>query len=155
VHEQRTFLDAISAAAKAAHTRTGVPASVTVAQAILESDWGRSQLAEQANNYFGVKATSGIGGDGVIWLPTTEVDADGEAYSTTSAFRAYKSMLEAVTDHNELLRRLPRYAPAMHATADPRQFARLLQSGGYSTDPDYADKLISLMDRYDLYQLDA
>ncbi len=77
-NNQQAFLDVTAAAARDAAFQTGVPASVTVAQAILESDWGRSQLAQAANNYFGIKATSSLGNDGLIWLPTSEYDDSGQ-----------------------------------------------------------------------------
>ena len=132
-----------------------MPASITVAQAILESDWGRSTLATAASNYFGIKAMGGLGNDGVVWLSTDEYGADGQEYETISPFRAYRTLTDSIVDHDRLLTDLSRYAPAMQAANDPRQFAQLLTQGGYSTDPSYADKLIALMDRYNLYSLDA
>ncbi len=153
-NQQQAFLEVTTAAARDAAFQTGVPASVTVAQAILESDWGRSQLAQTANNYFGIKATSSLGNDGLIWLPTSEYDASGETYDTISPFRAYKSLTDSMTDHDRLLL-TGRYAVAMRVANDPKQFAQQLYAAGYSTDPAYADKLIALMDRYDLYRLDA
>lgn len=152
---QQTFLKQAEGAAVAAKSQTGVPASVTVAQAILESDWGRSTLATGASNYFGIKAMGGLGNDGVVWLPTSEFNADGQEYQTISPFRAYKSLTDSLVDHDRLLSGLARYAPAMQAASDPRQFAQLLSQAGYSTDPSYADKLIALMDSYNLYGLDA
>jgi flagellar protein FlgJ len=143
------------AAARQASARTGVPASVTVAQAILESDWGRSALAQDANNYFGMKSMGTLGDDGVVWMPTSEYDGAGQLYQTTSAFRAYKSLADSVTDHDLLLENSARYAPAMRVANDPKQFAQQLALNGYSTDPAYADKLIALMDRYGLYSLDS
>jgi hypothetical protein len=151
---QQAFLEATATAARDAAFQTGVPASVTVAQAILESDWGRSQLAQTANNYFGIKATSSLGNDGLIWLPTSEYDASGESYDTISPFRAYKSLTDSMTDHDQLLL-TSRYAPAMRVANDPKQFAQQLYAAGYSTDPAYADKLIALMDCYDLYRFDT
>jgi hypothetical protein len=151
---QRAFLDATARAARAGAARTGVPASVTVAQAILESDWGRSSLAVDANNYFGIKAIGSLGSDGVVWLPTGEVDADGQAYQTISAFRAYKSLTDSVVDHDRLLGTTSRYAAAMRSSNDPKEFAQQLSEAGYSTDPAYADKLVALMDGYALYRLD-
>jgi flagellum-specific peptidoglycan hydrolase FlgJ len=153
--QQQIFLDTAAQAARDSAVMTGVPASVTVAQAILESDWGRSQLAQSANNYFGIKAMGPLSPDGVIWLPTSEYDDAGQLYQTISAFRAYKSLTDSMTDHDLLLETSSRYAAAMRAAQDPKQFATLLAKAGYSTDPAYADKLISLMDRYNLYQLDA
>jgi hypothetical protein len=155
IDQRQVFLNSAARAAMSASARTGVPASVTVAQAILESDWGRSTLAQYAGNYFGIKATGGLGNDGVVWMPTVEYDADGQVYETISAFRAYRTLTDSLIDHDLLLRGASRYAPAMQARHDPRQFAQLLAEAGYATDPEYADKVIALMDRYDLYRLDA
>jgi hypothetical protein len=152
--DQWAFVNDVSSAAIVASTSTGVPASVTVAQAILESDWGRSALSQSANNYFGIKAVGGLGNDGVVWLPTGEFDAQGQSYETTSAFRAYRSLDDSFADHDRMLSTSSRYQAAMQAASDARQFAEDLESAGYATDPDYASKLIALMDRYDLYQLD-
>jgi hypothetical protein len=152
---RQAFLDATAKAARAGAAQTGVPASVTVAQAILESDWGSSALAVDANNYFGIKATDYLGTDGVVWLPTSEFDDAGQAYATVSPFRAYKSLADSVTDHDHLLTSASRYAGAMRLSNDPKQFAQELLDAGYSTDPEYADKLVALMDSYDLYRLDG
>lgn len=153
--DEPAFLGATAQLARQAMAVTQVPASVTVAQAVLESDWGRSALAQNANNYFGLKAAGALGDDGVVWLPTSEYDASGNLYTTNNAFRAYKSLADSVADHDQVLQTASRYAPAMQASSDPRQFATLIAQEGYSTDPDYADKLIALMDRYNLYQLDS
>jgi len=151
---RQAFIDATANIARADAATTGVPASVTVAQAILESDWGHSALAQDANNYFGIKAIGSLGTDGVVWLPTSEFDDAGQLYATVSAFRAYKSLADSMADLDHLLRTAPRYAAAMQLSNDPKQFAHELSAAGYSTDPDYADKLVALMDSYDLYGLD-
>ena len=153
--QQQAFLDAAADAARQGSAQTGVPASVTVAQAILESGWGSSQLSVTANNYFGIKALGNLGPDGVVWMPTSEYDSSGGIYQTVSPFRAYRSMADSLTDHDLLLATSSRYASAMKAAKDPRQFAAQLAADGYSTDPAYADKIVSLMDRYDLYRLDS
>ncbi len=152
--DQWAFVDSAAGAAIVASQGTGVPASVTVAQAILESDWGRSQLSLSANNYFGIKALGGLGNDGVVWMSTGEFDAEGQAYQTMSPFRAYRSLTDSLIDHDVMLSTSTRYALAMQSASDARQFAQGLADAGYATDPEYADKLISLMDRYDLYRLD-
>jgi hypothetical protein len=149
------FLQAAGEAARLGQTETGVPASVTVAQAILESSWGQSALALDANNYFGIKAMGSEGTAGVVWMPTSEYDDSGQLYQTMSAFRAYNSLTDSLEDHDVLLESLARYAPAMQAAHDPKQFAALIAQEGYSTDPAYADKLVQLMDSYNLYQFDA
>ncbi len=155
VNQQQAFLAAAIPAARQATAATHVPASVTVAQAILESDWGRSALAQDANNYFGMKVMGTLGNDGVVWLPTSEYDDSGNVFTITSAFRAYKSLADSIADHDQLLETASRYAPAMQATDDPRQFAALIAQEGYSSDPAYADKVVALMDRYDLYDFDS
>ncbi len=152
---QQSFIEGVAAAAKAARQATGVPVSVTVAQAILESNWGRSQLSAEANNYFGIKAFGGLGSDGAVWMPTMEYDSAGDAYTTLDPFRAYKTLADSVLDHDSLFIRLSRYAPAMAVKDDPKAFAVAIMDGGYSTDPSYANKLVSLMDRYDLYRFDG
>ncbi len=147
------FLAAAVAAAQASQRETGVPASVTLAQAILESNWGRSQLAQQAKNYFGIKANGVPGPAGVVYIATWE-HLNGRDITVQAAFRAYNSMEESFADHGRYLRDKPIYAQAMRHKDDARQFARLIHAAGYATDPGYADKLIRLMDRYNLYQYD-
>ena len=149
------FLNAAAQAARQGAQLTGVPASVTVAQAILESDWGRSSLAQDANNYFGMKVMGTLGNDGLVWMPTSEYDDSGQLYETTSAFRAYKSLADSMLDHDRLLQLASRYSGAMKSTTNPQRFATLIAQEGYSTDPAYSDKLVALMDHYNLYQLDA
>lgn len=148
------FIQTVSGAARTSEAQTGVPASVTIAQAILESDWGSSLLTREANNYFGIKASSqAAGSNGLIWMPTLEY-LSGQWVSEMAAFRAYQSVADSVADHGWLLRSLPRYAPAFQAANDPREFARRIAAEGYSTDPSYATKIIQLMDAYNLYQFD-
>ena len=152
--DRDAFIAQIGDAARASQTLTGVPASVTVAQAILESDWGDSVLSRQANNYFGIKAMGQVGNDGAVWLRTMEYDAHGSAYYTLAPFRAYKTLVDGVTDHSQLFVRLPLYRAAMQAAATPDEFARRITAAGYSTDPAYATKLIGLMVKYNLYRFD-
>jgi Mannosyl-glycoprotein endo-beta-N-acetylglucosaminidase len=149
------FIAALGEAARASHATTGVPASVTLAQAILESNWGESLLTRAANNYFGIKALGRVGNDGVVWMRTTEYDDEGAAYATQAPFRAYKTVVDSVTDHSQLFQRVSLYRAAMRATRDPDEFARRIADAGYSTDPAYASKLIGLMLKYDLYRFDS
>jgi flagellar protein FlgJ len=131
-----------------------VPASVAIAQAILESDWGGSRLSAEFHNYFGIKATSKPGTAGVVWFNTWEV-IDGANVTVRAAFRAYARAADSFIDHGRFFIENPRYAAAMAARHDPRQFAREINKAGYATDPNYAPKLITLMDRYDLYAYDV
>jgi len=90
-HDQ--FVSAVADAARAAGT-TNAPVSVTVAQAILESNWGQSLLSREANYYFGIKATGQLGNVGAVWMPTLEVGEAGP-YRVLAAFRAYKSLADS------------------------------------------------------------
>ncbi len=150
---QEQFIASIAEAAVESADTTGVPASVTIAQAILESYWGSSRLAREANNYFGIKAQARGGSAGSVWFDVWEV-IGGRNVMQAQAFRAYKSIAESFVDHGLFILENGRYAVAMAAKGNPRQFAREVNRAGYATDPSYAGKLIGLMDRYDLYRYD-
>jgi flagellum-specific peptidoglycan hydrolase FlgJ len=150
---QEQFISSIAEAAVDSANSTGVPASVTIAQAILESYWGSSRLAREANNYFGIKAQTRNGNAGSILFDVWEV-IGGRNVMESQAFRAYTSVAESFVDHGRFFLENGRYATAMAARDDPRQFAREVNRAGYATDPAYANKLIGLMDRYDLYRYD-
>lgn len=149
--QARFIMDAVEPA-QASQRETGVPASVTIAQAALESDWGRSRLATVGHNYFGIKASSGPGPAGVINMQTGEV-LNGRSVTVTAGFRAYHNMEESFADHGQFLRKNQRYA-ACFETKDPKEFARRLKAAGYATDPQYATKLINLMNKFNLYAYD-
>jgi flagellum-specific peptidoglycan hydrolase FlgJ len=151
---QEQFISSIAEAAVESADQTGVPASVTIAQAILESYWGSSRLAIEANNYFGIKAQTRNGSAGAIRFDVWEV-IGGRNIMQTQAFRAYNSIAESFVDHGLFFVENGRYGAAMAARNDPKQFAREVNRAGYATDPAYASKLIGLMDRYDLYRYDA
>lgn len=147
------FINTVGEAARLSQGVTGVPASVTVAQAILESDWGRSGLTRQANNYFGIKAVGRSGTAGYVTMPTLEV-ANGQAYWVDAPFRAYTSLADSVADHHRFLIENSRYRPAFAYSANPVRFAQAIHRAGYATDPNYTFSLVTLMDRYDLYRYD-
>ena len=130
-----------------------MPASVTIAQAILESYWGSSRLAHDANNYFGIKAQTRGGTAGSVSFSVWEV-LGGRNVAQWQAFRAYTTIADSFVDHGLFFVQNWRYASAMSARGDPKQFAREINRAGYATDPSYASKLIGLMDRYDLYRYD-
>lgn len=151
---QERFIASIGEAAIVSDEGTGVPASVTIAQAILESYWGSSRLAREANNYFGIKAQTKPGPAGVVWFDVWEV-VGGRNAQQRQPFRVYNTVAESFLDHGRFLLENPRYAAALAARNDSKQFAREIARAGYATDPAYASKLIQLMDRYDLYRFDA
>lgn len=154
VQQQRSFVDSIGPAAAESDRRTGVPASVTIAQAILESDWGRSKLSVEGKNYFGTKALPKPGTAGVVYMNTWEV-VNGQNVMKKEPFRAYKEAADSFQDHGKFFVENKRYAKAMAARNDAKQFAREINTAGYATDPNYASKLISIMDRLNLYRFDV
>jgi flagellar protein FlgJ len=117
-----------------------------VAQAALETGWGRAELrradGSPSYNLFNLKAGSGWKGP-VVEVPVTEY-ANGRPYTETARFRAYGSYVEAFADYAGLLRESPRYAEVLGKT-DGAAFARSLQQAGYATDPMYADKLTRII----------
>jgi flagellum-specific peptidoglycan hydrolase FlgJ len=151
---QREFILAVAPGARESHLRTGVPASVTLAQAILESDWGRSRLTREAKNLFGIKAHSRPGTAGVYHISTWEVEG-GADVMRVEPFKAYVTMAESIVDHGRWFHQQPRYARALAVRDDPRAFARAINDAGYATDPAYSAKLITLMDKFDLYAYDV
>ncbi len=151
---QERFIASLGEAAVVSQERTGVPASVTIAQAILESYWGSSRLAREANNYFGIKAQTRQGSAGVVWFDVWEV-MGGRNVMRAEPFRAYNTVAESFVDHGRFLLENGRYGAALAARGDARQFAREINRAGYATDPSYAGKLIGLMDRYNLYRFDG
>jgi flagellum-specific peptidoglycan hydrolase FlgJ len=161
---QKQFLKDASDAAKVSQQATGVPASIVVAQAVLESGWGKSHMGA-ANNYFGIKASEKNGvvdigpiAKGFVDKSTKEFDSHGNAFFVVAHFRAYETMADSFTDHGMFLKNGPRYAQVMTNYAnnkDASEFARGLQTAGYATDPDYASKLISIMTKNDLFKLNT
>ncbi len=150
---KRQFIEAAAAAAQESQRRLGVPASVTIAQAIHESYWGTSTLARNANNFFGIKARNGAGSAGTYWMDAWEV-FNGEDVVVPEPFRAYNDPGESFLDHGMFFLQNSRYHSAFRYTTDPRRFAQAIADAGYATDPDYAPKLIRIMDQYDLYRYD-
>ena len=144
---QQAFIEEVAPGAMEAQHRYGVPAAVTIAQAIDESGWGQSQLAAQDHNLFGIK---GVGPAGSVPLPTQEY-VNGQPVSTSASFRVYHNVTESIDDHGRLLADSGYYQQAMAHRQDPNEFAKAL-TGVYATDPNYGSNLISLMLRYGLYR---
>ncbi len=145
------FLQNTVLAAQQTQRSYGVPASITIAQAILESGWGESALAVKANNYFGIKAA--LTSEPYVEFPTTEFISGRQAH-VLGRFARYASPIDCFKAHGALLATSKRYIGAMAVAADPEAFAAQLQVCGYSTSPDYASRLIDLMRIYDLTQYD-
>lgn len=152
--DSATFIAKTSSWAQEEERQYGVPASVALAQAILESGWGESSLTKNAKNWFGIKCSSTVSPhqNGCYGVSTTEYDSSGNAYTTTAQFRKYDTDQNSFIDHGYFLSRLTRYAKAFNYTDNPDRFIVEVHLGGYATDPQYANKVINLMSKYNLYQ---
>jgi hypothetical protein len=149
------FIAAAAVGAQDSQHYYRVPAAVTIAQAILESGWGKSALAYFDKNYFGMKcSTQGSYANGCSTHATNECTPAGACFATTASFRTYATVTNSFADHGSMLASNLRYATAFTHVSNPDQFAVDIQHGGYATDPDYASKLSALMVKYNLYQYD-
>lgn len=122
-----------------------IPASITLAQGVLESGAGRSELALKANNHFGIKCNG--------WTGRKAYHDDDER---GECFRAYNSVFESYKDHSEFLTTSQRYSRLFRLKlTDYKGWAKGLKSCGYATSPVYASKLIDIIEVYKLYQYDT
>jgi len=122
-----------------------IPASITLAQGILESGHGQSTLAKKANNHFGIKCHKGWKGKSILH----DDDAKDEC------FRSYKNPLRSYKDHSLFLVERDRYSSLFKLNRkDYKSWAIGLKAAGYATDPKYAEKLISLIERFKLNRFD-
>ncbi|NLV94655.1 MAG: hypothetical protein GX031_08945 [Candidatus Riflebacteria bacterium] len=145
------FIALFGPVARESMRNTGVPASVTIAQAILETGWGRSSIGD-AKNLFGIKGTGPAGTTRV----STQECYNGQFVTIQDGFRRYNSWQESIDDHAKLLQN-SRYGGALNQykqTKNADNYARGIHQAGYATDPNYANKLINLMKSYNLYQWD-
>ena len=122
-----------------------IPASITLAQGVLESGYGEGTLAKKANNHFGIKCHKGWKGKSI----THDDDEKDEC------FRSYKNPLKSYRDHSLFLVDRDRYKDLFELKRkDYKGWARGLKAAGYATDPKYAEKLISLIERFNLTRFD-
>lgn len=148
------FIADIAPAAQQMQANYGVHASISIAQAILESDWGESDLSAVYNNLYGMK---GDNPENTVRLMTSEY-YNGEWVTIQANFRVYDSWAESVQDHallfvNGTTWDPDQYAPVLQA-ATYQEAAQALQDCGYATDPDYAEKLIAVIEQHALYEYD-
>jgi flagellum-specific peptidoglycan hydrolase FlgJ len=143
------FFMQYAAAAQAEERRSGVPASITLAQAALESGYGNRSIC---NNVFGIKAQKGY--IGPTCSAQTKEEYGGKIVTIIATFRAYSSVEQSFADHSAFLLRNSRYRFAL-AQDNPYAFANELQRAGYATDSQYANKLKSIMRSQNLTSLDT
>jgi len=150
--ENEKFLKSLILGAEAAQALHKVKASVTLAQAILESGWGKSALTKKANNLFGIKADKAWKGPTIL-MPTTEYYR-GHKQTVDAFFRRYLSLADSIKDHALFLKKNPRYKAAFDCPTGI-EFAKTIAECGYATDPGYAQLLISLIKQHNLEQYDV
>ena len=139
------YIEKYKSIAVAHMEKYGIPASITMAQGILESDAGNSALSLSSNNHFGIKCKKSWTGRKVYY----DDDAKGEC------FRAYPSVEASYEDHALFLDSSPRYDSLFsYPSNDYRSWARGLKAAGYATAPDYAERLVAIIEKYKLYILD-
>ncbi|ADZ92576.1 flagellar assembly peptidoglycan hydrolase FlgJ [Marinomonas mediterranea] len=141
------FVEALWPLAKQAGESIGVDPKAILAQAALESGWGKYPIAKEDGNasfnLFGIKADSRWSGDKAV-VNTLEY-RDGIAKKERAAFRAYSSFQDSFIDYADFLDTSERYKDALQAGDDAAMFAAYLQKGGYATDPDYATKIQNIL----------
>jgi flagellar protein FlgJ len=144
-----SFVQRMGGSAQVASAASGVPAPLILAQAALESGWGKREIraddGTQSFNLFGIKADRSWKGP-VVETTTTEY-VDGEPQRMRAKFRAYASYDEAFTDYAKFITRNPRYANVLAADT-PAEAAHGLQKAGYATDPQYGQKLVRIMQKF-------
>ena len=142
------FVDALWPVAEQAAAKINLPPEALLAQAALETGWGRHVMqhgtGDSSHNLFGIKADSRWQGDKVM-VSTLEY-RDGVALNTRANFRAYESFEYSFSDYVDFVQRNPRYQQALAQTNDPKAYFSALQEAGYATDPAYAQKIQRILD---------
>ncbi|WP_242775180.1 glycoside hydrolase family 73 protein [Brevibacillus parabrevis] len=151
--EPQAFIELVAGSARQSYLNYHIFPSITIAQAILESGWGQkvpvdSTTGRSSYNLFGIKGT---GPAGSVITVSKEV-VNGETVSHPSEFKAYYNYQQSIDDHAQFLLK-PAYKKVLMAQT-PQEAAQALSKAGYATDPQYADKLIRLIQNYNLSAYD-
>ena len=148
---QKNFIDSIKEAALEGYETNHILPSLTIAQAILESGWGKSSLSSEANNLFGIKAYNDWNGN-IINLSTNEYNNDCSSYTINADFKVYSSYYESVKDHTALLS-TKRYKTVRKAS-DYVDACYAVYNCGYATYPNYPEDLIEVIENFNLEEYD-
>ncbi|AKP68083.1 glycoside hydrolase family 73 protein [Companilactobacillus ginsenosidimutans] len=152
--EKNAFIKQVAPEAIKLGQQYGVLPSITIGQAILESDWGNSTLASKYNNYFGIKGTNP---DNTVVLETKEY-TNGQWVTINGRFRSYTDFRESMKDHALLLVNGTTWNSSQYqqviSSKDYIEAAVSLQTDGYATDPGYTSKIIHVIQKYDLMKYD-
>lgn len=150
--EQLLFITKYKDIAIQEMNRSGIPASITLAQAIIETDWGRSNLVKNSNNHFGIKCKG-------TWTGLTYHHKDDDYVNgklIKSCFRAYEKVEDSFVDHSEFLMNNARYQKLFSfSNTDYKNWAMGLKECGYATSKTYAQALINTIEKFQLYQYDT
>ncbi|MDN3649226.1 flagellar assembly peptidoglycan hydrolase FlgJ [Reinekea marina] len=142
-----SFIKQIMPIAEQTAKLLGVQPQVLVAQAALETGWGKklitNESGEVANNFFGIKADQRWNGQ--VAMTTTHEYIDGNKLTVKAPFRAYGSIEESFNDYAQFLKSSSRYQTALEQAKDPEVYLNELQTAGYATDPQYAEKIIRIV----------
>ncbi len=153
-YSKEEFIERLRPHAEELQAGYGVLPSIIIGQAILESNWGESELASQYNNLFGMKA---YGDQNKVTLDTKEF-VNEQWLTIKGDFRVYRSWEESMDDHTMLFINGVDWSPEKYekvlTAADYKEAAQALQEAGYATDPTYAAKIISVIEAYELNQYD-
>lgn len=132
----------------------GIPASITLSQAALESGWGESGLTKNANNFFGIKDFPDDDWAGANYVAYTKEYGSSGYYGVSAPFRKYATPLQSFYDHAKFLNK-PRYQNLFSLNPlDYKSWAYGLQKDGYATAPNYGQSLINMIEDYDLSKYD-
>lgn len=141
----QNYVNSFKGIAVAEMKRTGIPASITLAQGIIESDCGHSTLAREANNHFGIKCHDD-------WTGATMRHNDN---NRNECFRKYSRAAESFYDHSDFLKSVSRYSFLFNLNStDYKAWAHGLKKAGYATNPDYANMLIRTIEENNLWHFD-
>jgi flagellar protein FlgJ len=145
------FVQRLLQHAQAASASTGIPARFMLGQAALETGWGKAEIrgadGQNSHNLFGIKAGASWKGQ-TVDIVTTEY-VNGKPQKQVESFRAYDSYADSFRDYANLLRGNARYQNVIAQGQDAAGFAQGLQQAGYATDPNYAQKLMSVIRQFD------
>lgn len=151
------FIDTIKPYAVSAAKAIGTHPGILIAQAALETGWGqffgKNEQGKSSLNLFGIKADSRWNGESVA-TPTLEFK-QGIPEKITQSFRAYDSLEQSFKDYVDFILNNPRYKNALNESSDPESYIQQIQSGGYATDPGYADKIKSIFNRESLFNISS
>ncbi len=145
---RHTYISTFEAIAIREMKRSGVPASVTLAQGILESGWGKSPLSQETNNHFGIKCHADWEGEKHKTLSETSADV-----FKTTCYRSYANAESSYQDHTNFLLKNALYDP-LFTTKSYKDWAVGLEAAGYANDDSYAELLVSIIESNELYRYD-